>query len=131
MLFDLSHYKAISNSNQRRSYHLFGTLNADLRLFLLLPSYFPIILAGTPTAVELSRISVKTRALAPILTLFPIATLPKTEAPHPTRTLSPSLGKEFQPCLLLPILLPIVTPCSKVKFFPATVPLPITIPEPC
>lgn len=65
------------------------------------------ILAGIPTAVQLSGILVSTTELAPIFTLLPIVMFPKILAPLPTKTLSFRVG------CLLPVSLPVppkVTP---------------------
>ena len=66
-----------------------------------------IILAGTPTAVELSGTSQTTTELAPILQLAPIVMFPKTFAPLPITTFDFIVGCRLPLSRLTP---PKVTP---------------------
>ena len=59
-----------------------------------------MILAGTPTNVQLSGASTSTTAFAPIFTLSPMTISPKTHAPAPITQFLPIIG---------PPALPIVT----------------------
>lgn len=66
--------------------------------------------------MQLSGISIKTTAFAPILTLFPIVISPRIHAPAPIITLSPILGAS-PPSPNLP-LVPIETFCLITLLLP-------------
>lgn len=87
------------------------------------------ILAGTPTAIELSGISISTTEFAPIMQSFPMVILPRILAPVEITQLSPIIGCSFTP--LSVSLFPNVTPLNILQFLPITTSLPITISCPC
>ena len=69
--------------------------------------FLAIILAGIPTAMELSGTDASTTAFAPISTLLPMVIFPRIFAPAPILILLPKHGAAFSEIFFNPMVTPL------------------------